>query len=262
MSWAQRARSVVHPDQRSNPLCEPILRAGRLAGTIAKRAHRGSHDERGGRGGDGKPASRLSLLGSRFPICRHGKGAVSLPSGISRHGRSLRRGAPRFPPTTAARGAVRRGRRPFVDPRNGVYAACSLCCTGCAHGFVALMGRGSRCCVGPQRRRVCRGLLRRGLHARGLSEVGSRSRKADAGSSAPRDHGLDLRRRSDRGQGDRATQFEAHRHRGAERAGEYGDLWRSRSGPRDNGEPQRRRRSVSAINGLACVSFAFDPAGN
>ena len=239
MSWAQRARSVVHPDQRSNPLCEPILRAGRLAGTIAKRAHRGSHDERGGRGGDGKLG--VSAFSSRVKVPNTPAWERSCiapiryfaPRSIAAQGRSA------IPSQTAARGAVRRGRRPFIDPRNGVYAACSLRCTGCAHGFVALMGRGSRCCVGPQRRRVCRGLLRRGLHARRLPEAGSRSRPADAGSSAPRDHGLDLRRRSDRREGDRATQFEARRDRGGERAGEYGDLWRSRSGRRDHGEPQR-----------------------
>ena len=262
MSWAQRARSVVHPDQRSNPLCKPILRAGRLAGTIAKRAHRGSHDEP--EGAEETGSRRLGFLFS---------GQGSQYAGM---GKELYHSHPVFRATVdRCAGALRdslpgpllealfgEGDAASLIHETAIYPACSLCCTGCAHGFVALMGHGSRCCVGPQRRGVCRGLLRRGVHARGLSEAGSRSRKADAGSSAPRDHGLDLRRRSDRSQGDRATQFQAHRHRGAERAREYGDLRRSRSGRRDNGEPQRRRRSVSAINGLACVSFAFDPAGN
>ena len=36
MSWAQRARSVVHADQRSNSLCEPILRFGRFAANNCK----------------------------------------------------------------------------------------------------------------------------------------------------------------------------------------------------------------------------------
>ena len=85
---------------------------------------------------DGKPASRPTLLGSRFPICRHGKGAVSLPSGD--HSTTVdrcARGAPRIPSQDRCSRRCS-ARACLMIHRNGVYAACSLCCcTGCAADF-------------------------------------------------------------------------------------------------------------------------------
>ena len=98
--------------------------------------------------------------------------------------------------------------------------------------------------------------------ARRLPEPGGGSRKAHAGPAAPRRDGRDLRRRSGRGQGDRALRQEAHRHRGRERAAKHRDLRRSRPRRRDRRGLHEIRRSGFATHSLACVSLASDRAGD